>query len=63
MATIISQTMKLRNAMFAWIQHYFASPLGHRAEVGMGGGVWMNDQCDVVASIDEDSYVVLLAIL
>ena len=37
-ATIIGQTMKLGNAMFAWIQHFFASPLGHRAEVGMGGG-------------------------
>jgi len=37
-ATIIGQTMKLGNAMFAWIQNYFAFPLGHCAYVGMGGG-------------------------
>ena len=37
-ATIIGQTMKIVWAMFAWIQRFFASPLGHRAEVGMGGG-------------------------
>jgi hypothetical protein len=60
-ATIICQTMKLGHAMFAWIQHFFASPLGHRSEVVMGGGIWMNDQGDVMASIDED-HVVLLVI-
>ena len=37
-ATIIGQTMKLGNAMFAWIEHFFAALLGHREHVGIGGG-------------------------
>jgi hypothetical protein len=37
-ATVIGQTMKLGNAMFACVQHLFASSLGHRVELGVGGG-------------------------
>lgn len=40
MATVISQTMELRNAMFAWVQNFCDFPLnlGHCAGVGMGAG-------------------------
>ena len=40
MATIISQMMELRNAIFAWVQRFGDLPhnLGHRAGVGRGGG-------------------------
>ncbi len=38
-ATIIGQTMKRGNAMFAcWIEHFFAALLGHCEHVGIGGG-------------------------